>query len=164
VIVLGIDPGSRVTGWGAVTRDRGRYVLVRSGAVRTRDSDAMPARLLHIHERLRGALAETNPTCVAVEAIFAHRSSTSALVLGQARGVALLAAAEAGVPVHEYNASTVKKTVTGSGRAEKEQVQRAVAMLLGMRVQGPPDEADAIAIAMTHLAHAGMQAARAEAR
>lgn len=164
MIVLGIDPGSRVTGWGAVARDRGRYVLLRSGAVRTRDSETMPERLRQIHQALRSALAETTPACVAVEAIFAHRSSTSALVLGQARGVALLAAAEAGLPVHEYNASTVKKTVTGSGRAEKEQVQRAVAMLLGLRVEGPPDESDAIAIAMTHLAHAGMHAARAEAR
>jgi crossover junction endodeoxyribonuclease RuvC len=159
--VLGIDPGSRSTGWAVVTREAGRYRLLASGAIRPDPSGPMPTRLLEIHHELLAVLALHAPDVVAIEAIFAHKSSTSALVLGQARGVALVAAAGAGKAVYEYNANTVKSAVAGSGRADKEAVGKMVAMLLGGHVEGPHDAADAVAIAMTHHAHAHRHAAAA---
>jgi crossover junction endodeoxyribonuclease RuvC len=159
--VLGIDPGSRTTGWGVVVRELGRYRLVAAGAIVTRSDDPMPERLLAIATGLAAVIAAHAPEVVAIEAIFSHKSATSALVLGQARGVALLAAATAGRPVFEYNASTIKSSVAGSGRADKEAVGRMVEVLLGGRVEGPHDAVDAVAIAMTHHAHAGRHAAAA---
>lgn len=156
--VLGIDPGSRTTGWAVVERERGRYHVVASGVIAAGDGE-MGGRLLSIHRGLRAVLAEHQPESVAIEAIFAHKSSTSALVLGQARGVALLAAAEAGLSVSEYNAASVKKSVTGSGRADKEQIGRMVTLLVGDPLPGPHDRRDAVALAITHLAHAGFRAA-----
>ncbi len=161
MIVFGIDPGSRSTGWGVVTRDAGRYVLLAGGAIQPNPRGTMPDRLCEIHARLVDALGEWKPACVAIEAIFAHKSSTSALVLGQARGVALLAAAQAGLEVFEYNASTVKMCVAGSGAATKEQVTRMTSALLGRQLTGPHDAADAAAIAIAHHAHAGRLAALA---
>lgn len=161
--VLGVDPGSRSTGWGVVVRDHGRYRALASGAILTGGGEMGP-RLWTIHRGLQEVIAAHGPDCVALEAIFAHKSSTSALVLGQARGIVLLAAAQAGLPVFEYNASTIKKSVTGSGRADKDQVGRMVRMLLGEAFDGPHDRADALAIAMTHLAHAGLHAAIEGAR
>lgn len=152
--VLGIDPGSRSTGWGVVVRDHGRYRVLASGAIRTRSDAPMPERLLAIHKGLADALALWQPDCVAIEAIFAHKSATSALVLGQARGVALLAAAASGAAVFEYNAATIKSSVAGSGRADKDAVGRMVKLLVGDTVEGPHDAADAVAIAITHHAHA----------
>ncbi|MFZ5475546.1 MAG: crossover junction endodeoxyribonuclease RuvC [Myxococcota bacterium] len=156
MIVLGIDPGSRTTGWGVVTREHGRYRLLAAGACRTSPEDAMGVRLLAIHGELAGVLATWKPGAAALEQIFAHKSATSALVLGQARGVALLAAAAAGVPLFEYNAATIKASVAGSGRADKKAVARMVEVLIGGRIPGPHDAADAVAIAITHCAHARM--------
>lgn len=152
--VFGIDPGSRVTAWGVVERPRGRYRLVASGAIRTRASTPMPARLDAIFSGLAEALAEHRPDAVAIEAIFRHKSSASALVLGQARGVALLAAGRAGYEVFEYNAMTVKRSVGAHGRADKEALARMVQMLIGTEIPGPRDITDAVAIAITHHAHA----------
>lgn len=121
----------------------------------------MADRLSAIFDGVTTALSAHTPDCIAIEAIFSHRSATSALVLGQARGVALLAAARSGLPVFEYNASTVKNSVGGSGSAGKEQVARMVAALLGGPLAGPHDLADAAAIAITHHAHAGRHAALA---
>ena len=159
--IFGIDPGSRSTGWGVVAREAGRYVLVAGGAIRPNPAGPMPERLHQIHRELAEAIAAWNPECVAIESIFAHKSSTSALVLGQARGVALLAAAQARLAVFEYNASTVKLSVAGSGAATKEQVTRMTSALLGRQLTGPHDAADAAAIAITHHAHAGRLAALA---
>jgi crossover junction endodeoxyribonuclease RuvC len=114
----------------------------------------MPGRLLKIHEGLAALILVHKPQEIAIEAIFRHKSSESALRLGQARGVALLAIARAETPYFEYNAMTVKKTVTGSGRADKQQVRRMVETLIGEAVDGPNDATDAIAIAITHLVHA----------
>jgi len=156
--VLWVDPGTRSTGWAVVVREHGRYVLIEGGAIRPPPDVPMPERLRRIHAGLCEAIARTRPSVVSIEAIFAHRSSTSALVLGQARGVALLAAVQAGLPVFEYNASTVKSSVGGSGRAQKDQVARMVGALLGQAIAGPHDAADAAAIAITHHAHAGRAA------
>ncbi|MED5369730.1 MAG: crossover junction endodeoxyribonuclease RuvC [Myxococcota bacterium] len=160
MLVLGIDPGSTVTGYGLVRRERGRYRLVHAGAVKTRSKDPIPQRLHEIHGELVAVIQAWSPDTVAIEAIFRHKSSESALRLGQARGVALLAAASAQRPIFEYNAMTVKKSVTGSGRADKKQIRRVVGMLTGADFSGLPDDAaDAVAIAITHLAHAPHHAA-----
>ncbi len=151
--VFGIDPGSRSTGWAVVERSGGRYRALAAGAIRTHAELPMGQRLLEIHAGLTALLTTWAPSAAALEQIFAYRSATSALVLGQARGVALLAVAEHGVPLYEYNASTIKKSVTGSGRAEKDQMTRMVALLLGAPLS-PHDAADAAAIAITHYAHA----------
>jgi crossover junction endodeoxyribonuclease RuvC len=151
--VLGVDPGSRRTGWGLVRRVEGRYRLVAAGVIVTDGEAAMAERLATIHAGLVGVIATHGPSVAAIEAIFSHRSATSALVLGQARGVALLALAQAGLPVREYNAASIKRTIGGSGRAEKAHVARMVEALLGEPVAGPADASDAVAIALTHCAH-----------
>ncbi|MEN9786053.1 MAG: crossover junction endodeoxyribonuclease RuvC [Pseudomonadota bacterium] len=152
--VMGIDPGSRRTGWGVVERVAGRPRLVAAGAIATNPKDPMPQRLRVLHEGLRDLLAAHRPDAVAIEEIFAHRSAASAIVLGQARGVALAVVALADVPLHGYNAMVVKRTVAGSGSADKAAMQRMVALLLGEEVAGPADAADAVAIAITHQTHA----------
>jgi crossover junction endodeoxyribonuclease RuvC len=159
--VLGVDPGSRTTGWGVVVREQGRYRLLAAGAIVTDAAEPMPTRLLAIHAGLRAVIATQAPDVLAIEAIFSHKSATSALVLGQARGVALLVGAQSDLPVFEYNASTIKSSVAGSGRADKEAVGRMVEVLLGGKVEGPHDARDAVAIAMTHHAHAHRHAAEA---
>lgn len=151
--VLGVDPGSRSTGWGVVEREAGRYRLVASGAIRNESDREAAEKLKYIYEGLLSVIDLYQPESVAIEQIFSHRSSQSALVLGQARGVALLAFAQRNLPISEYNASTIKNSVAGSGKAEKEQVQRMVKLLLGTEVPGPHDAADAVAIAITHHAH-----------
>lgn len=157
VRVIGVDPGSRTTGWGVVERTGGKLVRLASGVIRTDPDAPMPDRLQAIHLGLLAAIHTWAPTEAAMEEIFAHRSATSALVLGQARGVALLAMA--GRPLHTYNAMTIKKSVTGSGKAEKAQVAKMMAMLLGLAAAVPADETDALAIAVTHLGHGGLRAA-----
>lgn len=151
--VFGIDPGCTVTAFGVIDANRNRLTFVSADALRTSPDTAMPTRLLAIHRFLGAAIAAHKPDSVAIEAIFRHKSSESALRLGQARGVALLAAAEAGHEVFEYNAQTVKKTAGGHGRADKEGVARVVRMLLGEVPAGPLDMTDALAIAITHASH-----------
>ncbi|MEQ1502863.1 MAG: crossover junction endodeoxyribonuclease RuvC [Myxococcota bacterium] len=153
MLVFGIDPGSTVTGYGVVTSDRGRIRLVDAGAIRTDPEAPIPLRLLAIHRGLGEALDRHPVDGVAIEAIFRHKSSESALRLGQARGVALLAAAERGHTPAEYNTSTVKRTVGAHGAADKDAIARVVRMLLGADVpSGPHDLTDALAIAITHCA------------
>lgn len=160
MLVLGIDPGSVVTGYGVVALDRGRYHLVDAGVVRTRSEAPMGERLAAIHAGLAAVFTRHPIEAVAIEAIFRHKSSESALRLGQARGVALLAAAQAGFEAAEYNTMTVKRTVGAHGRADKEAVAKLVRMLLGALPEGPADLSDALAIAITHLAHHRTAAAR----
>jgi crossover junction endodeoxyribonuclease RuvC len=150
VIVLGIDPGSRHCGYGVVARRGGRLELLESGVLAPGDRP-MAERLAAILEGLSEVIGRTGPAEVSVEQVFAGVSPRSALVLGQARGVALAAAARAGLPVHEYAPSEVKLAFTGSGRASKDQMLRSARMLLGATC-GRSDEADAIAIAVCHLA------------
>jgi len=150
VIVFGIDPGSTVTGYGVVERARGRVHYLGSGVIRTDASEPMGDRLARIHAGLATALAGHRPDAVAIEAIFRHKSSESALRLGQARGVALLAAAQAGYEAAEINPMAVKKAIGAHGAADKAAVARMVGVLLGTIPDGPPDETDALAIAITH--------------
>ena len=156
--VFGIDPGSNNTGYAVVERHGGRYALLTAGVVRTRSEDPMEQRLKRIFDGLMGVLEMFQCQEVAIESIFKHRSSESALRLGQARGVALLAAAQRGLPVSEYNPMTVKKTVGGYGKADKAQVARLVARLVGSDEPLAADASDAVAIAITHLAQSPLQA------
>ncbi len=157
--IFGIDPGSERTGYGCIDTDGSHHRLVACGAI-TAPSDAdFPERLLAIHEGLRALLDEHHPDCVAIEDVFHARNVRSALKLGHARGVALLAATQAGVPVTAYTPAEVKRAVVGYGRAEKHQVQQMVCLLLGLtRAPSPYDASDALAIAICHL-HCGDPAA-----
>jgi crossover junction endodeoxyribonuclease RuvC len=152
VRVFGIDPGSGRTGYGCVETDGRRHRLVACGAITAAAADAFPVRLSRIHEQLSALLAECRPDSVAIENLFHAVNVRSALKLGHARGVAMLAAVQAGCPVAEYTPAEVKRAVVGYGRAEKPQVQQMVKLLLGLdRVPSPHDAADALAVAICHL-------------
>jgi len=156
--VLGIDPGTAATGYGVVEEREGSLHAVRFGAITSPASLPFAQRLLRIYRGLRALLIEVQPDCAAVEAVFFARNVQSALRLGQARGVALLVLAEAGVEIHEYSALEVKKAVTSFGQAQKDQVQRMVQMLLRLpEVPKPADAADALAIAICHQHAARLQ-------
>lgn len=148
--MLGIDPGSRVTGYGVVEWQRGRTRYVASGCVRVQASDAA-VRLAEIYAAVSTLIDTHAPSIVAVEQVFLARNASSALKLGQARGVALAAAAGRGVPVAEYAARRVKQALTGTGAATKEQVQHMVKALLGLSATPMRDAADALAIAICHI-------------
>ena len=151
MLVLGIDPGSTATGFSAVERRAGRYHLVEAGVIRTNAKQPIPTRLKIIYDGLMEVLTRIQPQTCAIEAIFRHRSSESALRLGQARGVALLAVAQHGLEITAYNPMVVKQTVGGHGGAGKAEMVRVVSRLTGLTKPLPSDAADATAIAITHL-------------
>jgi crossover junction endodeoxyribonuclease RuvC len=158
VKVFGVDPGSRRTGYGCVESDGFRHRLVECGAITSSALTPFPDRLLAIHTRLAALLRRLGPDCVAIENLFFATNVKSALRLGHARGVAMLAAVESGVPVVEYTPAEIKRAVVGYGRAEKHQVQRMVKLILGLpEVPSPHDAADALAVAICHL-HSGVPA------
>jgi crossover junction endodeoxyribonuclease RuvC len=150
VIVLGIDPGSRRCGYGVVARDGTTLRVLDSGVLVPGDLP-VPERLARILEGLLQVIARARPGEVSIERVFAGVSPRSALVLGEARGVAVAVAARAGLPVFEYQPSEVKLALTGSGRASKEQMLRSARVLLGVDAR-LSDEADALAVAVCHLA------------
>jgi crossover junction endodeoxyribonuclease RuvC len=149
-IVLGIDPGSRITGYGLVNAVGNRHEYVASGCIRTGNGE-LPERLGRIHEGLDQVIREWCPEEAAIERVFVHRSAESALKLGQARGAAIVTAVTAGLPVAEYAAPQVKQAITGTGRADKAQVAHMVRVVLGIRGDLQADAADALAIAVCHL-------------
>ena len=150
--IFGIDPGSERTGYGCVEMLGSRHHLVICGAISAPSGATFPERLQHIHAGLEALLARHRPDAVAIENIFHARNVRSALKLGHARGVALLAASEAGLEVFEYTPAEVKRAVVGYGRAEKPQIQQMTKLLLGLdAVPTPHDAADALAIAICHL-------------
>ena len=150
--ILGLDPGSRVTGYGVIEEiGRGKASLVSAGVVRTPDKEEFSLRLKIIFEGLREVIARHCPNEAAVEDVFAAKNVRSALKLGQARGVALLAAAQSGLPVFEYPPAVVKMSLVGAGRADKEQVRAMVARLLRCPRDLPLDASDALAAALAHL-------------
>ena len=156
MIVLGIDPGSRRCGFGVVAREGTRLAVLASGVLVPGELP-MPERLARILDGLGEVIARTAPAEVSVEQVFAGVSPRSALVLGQARGVALVAAARAGLPVFEYAPAEVKLAFTGSGRASKEQMVRTARSLLGVEAH-LADEADAIALAVCHVGRGALRA------
>ncbi len=159
MIVLGIDPGTAATGYGIVERNGSRLRAVDYGCLETLSTQTLPVRLLEIHRAVAGLIADHRPAYVGVERLFFNKNVQTAFAVGQARGVVLLAAAEAGLPVVEYGPHEVKLAVTGYGRAPKEQVQRMVQLVLGMTTLPRPDDAaDALAVAIC-TAHAHPQAA-----
>jgi crossover junction endodeoxyribonuclease RuvC len=159
VIVLGIDPGTAATGYGVVERTGSRLRAVDYGCLETLSTQELPRRLLEIHQAITELIATHQPAVLGVERLFFNRNVQTAFAVGQARGVVLLAAAEAGLPVFEYGPHEVKMAVTGYGRAGKEQVQRMVQVVLGMTALPRPDDAaDALAVAIC-LAHAQRPAA-----
>jgi crossover junction endodeoxyribonuclease RuvC len=151
VKIFGIDPGSARTGYGCVATDGSRHRIVLCGAISSLPHATFPEKLLQIHDRLSSLLLECRPDCVAIENLFFAANVKSALKLGHARGVAMLAAVEAGLPVVEYTPTEIKRAVVGYGRAEKPQVQQMVKLLLGlMDPPTPHDVADALAVALCH--------------
>ena len=149
MIVLGVDPGTHHTGWGVVERRGARLVGIAAGVIRAKESAPLEARLLTIHSQLVQVIAEHKPSCMAVEDVFSKHVK-SALVLGQARGVVLLAGSQAGLEVQAYPPALVKRSIAGSGQAPKDQLARIVGALLGLRVLPAVDATDALAIAITH--------------
>jgi crossover junction endodeoxyribonuclease RuvC len=152
VRIFGIDPGSDRTGYGCLETDGSRHRLVLSGAIAAPAAAGFPDKLLAIHRRLSALLAECRPDCVAIETLFHANNVRSALKLGHARGVAVLAAVEAGLTVVEYTPAEIKLAVVGYGRAEKHQVQQMVKLILGLTAApSPHDAADALAVAICHV-------------
>ena len=150
--IFGIDPGSERTGYGCVESDGRRHHLVACGAIAAPPGDTFPNRLARIHAELSALLDSCRPDCVAIENIFYATNVRSALKLGHARGVAMLAAVEAGCDVIEYTPAEIKRAVVGYGRAEKNQIGQMVKLLLGLTAApSPHDAADALAVAICHL-------------
>jgi len=152
--ILGIDPGSSVTGYGIVERRDGRLVHVAHGTVRPPGSAPLASRLDHLYRTVAEVIARHAPDSVVVEQVFVAASPRSALVLGQARGAILAAVAAGGLPVNEYAPARIKRSVTGNGRANKRQVKFMVKRLLALDRLPANDAADALAAAITH-ANAG---------
>ncbi len=147
--VLGIDPGSRVTGYGLIESDGVRSRHLHSGCIRTTHGE-FPQRLGEIYNGISALLDEWSPQEVAIEQVFVARNAASALKLGQARGAAISAIVVRGLPVFEYTPTAVKQGLVGSGRAEKEQVLHMIRMILGLQGSLSLDQSDALAIALCH--------------
>ncbi len=159
--VFGIDPGSERTGYGCVDTDGSRHRLVVCGALKLPAGATFPERLRLIHDGLSSLLADCRPDLVAIENLFHSVNVRSALKLGHARGVAILAAVQAGVQVVEYTPAEIKRAVVGYGRAEKKQVQDMVRLLLALdKAPSPHDAADALAVAICHVHSSGGVAQR----
>jgi len=158
VRVLGIDPGSDTTGWGIVEGDGRRYRAVDYGTIRTSANEKFSLRLLKISDGIEEIIQRHNPDACAIEDGFLKTNIKVTLKLGQVRGIALLAAARAAIDIHEYSPRLVKQTVVGYGNAEKHQVQEMVRVLLSLKnAPQPHDAADALAVAICHFHHAGLQ-------
>lgn len=160
VTVLGIDPGLANTGYGVVHRRGGDLVALDGGVITTRSGDDLPGRLERIHDTVCALIDHHRPVALSMESLYFGRNTTSALAVGQARGVVLLAAAQRGVDCLDYTPQQIKGAVCGSGGADKAQVQRMVQMLLRLDAPPTPDHAaDALAAAICHANHAPLRAA-----
>lgn len=154
MFVLGIDPGLTTTGYGVVESRDGRPTVVAAGVIRTDPSAPTAVRLVELHRDLRALVGELRPEEAAIEEVFVNRNLRSATLVARASGVAMVAVAGAGIPVAEYTPSAVKAALTGHGTAPKEQMQRMVALRLGLPAPArPADAADALAVALCHLQH-----------
>ncbi|PZN97907.1 MAG: crossover junction endodeoxyribonuclease RuvC [Hyphomicrobiales bacterium] len=162
--ILGIDPGLRKTGWGVVVSEGSKLGFVACGCVESDAGLPLSERLRQLHDGLTRIVASYAPDEVAVEETFVNRDPQSALKLGQARGVALVVPALAGLSVAEYAANLVKKTVVGVGHADKKQIQMMIRVLLPKAETRSADAADALAVAICHAQHRGMRALVAQMR
>src|SRR6478735_1799952 len=155
VRILGIDPGSQITGFGVVEAAGNRTTAVEWGSIRSEGEHS--ERLRNIFHTLGRIVRELKPTEIAIERVFLHRNADSALKLGQARAAAICATFESDVPIYEYSARHIKQAVVGNGGADKEQVQHMVQLILGMQERAAPDAADALAAAICHVNRRGMR-------
>ena len=152
-LILGIDPGLGITGYGVLEPAPGGPRIVEAGVIRsTEGTDALPARLAEIHRGVAEVIAALKPSAMALEQLYSHYDHPrTSILMGHARGVICLAAAEAGIPVIHYSATQIKRILTGNGRAPKAQVQRAIQQELRLdKPPEPPDVADALAVALCH--------------
>ncbi|MDH3330354.1 MAG: crossover junction endodeoxyribonuclease RuvC [Desulfobulbaceae bacterium] len=148
--IMGIDPGSRATGYGIIDQVGSNLGFVTCGTIRTENGDSINNRLLVIYEGLRSVIERYNPDVAAIEDVFLSQNARSALKLGHARGVAVLAAMKSGLQVHDYSPRSVKQAVAGYGQADKYQVQHMVKALLELSSSPSNDAADALAVAICH--------------
>jgi crossover junction endodeoxyribonuclease RuvC len=154
--ILGIDPGSRITGYGIIEQKGNRLIHIDNGAIFTRSDESLAHRLQTIHAALNDVISRYAPDTVVVEEIFVAKNALSALKLGHARGAALLAGVNAGLPVYEYSAMQVKSAVVGYGRAGKTQVQQMVRVLMNLPEIAQEDASDALAVAICHAHSRGL--------
>lgn len=150
MIILGIDPGTQITGYGLIEQNGSHAHAVDSGCLSTTRSQPMSERLSYLFGELEKLISHYHPDVVVIEQAFFAKNASSALKLGQCRGIAMLAAARAGLPVYEYSPRTIKQAVTGSGQASKEQIQKMVQILLKLPEAAAPDASDALAAALCH--------------
>jgi crossover junction endodeoxyribonuclease RuvC len=162
--ILGIDPGLRRTGWGLIGCEGNRLIYLACGSVATDEKRPLAERLVTIHDGLARIVDEFRPDEAAVEATFVNRDASATLKLGQARGIALLVPARAGVSVAEYAPNLIKKTIVGAGHAEKAQIRLMIGVLLPKADPQSEDAADALAIAVTHAHHRSSVMVRVAAR
>lgn len=149
--IIGVDPGTATTGFGVIEHEHGQFAFVDAGVITTPPGQPMPARLITLHQELTQVIADTKPDQAAVELLFFATNVTTAITVGQARGVILLTLAEAGLIPAEYTPMQIKQAVTGYGGAKKPQIQEMVRLLLKLPVIPKPDDAaDGLAIAITH--------------
>ena len=161
-IILGIDPGLARMGYGVVALEGSRMTAIEFGTLTSEAHTPLEQRLVVLFKKLEKVLKKAKPDVVAVEELFFSRNAKTAIVVGQARGVAILACGLAGVPVYEYRPMEIKQAVAGHGGADKEQVQKMVKLLLGLsEIPKPDDTADALAIAITHAQCSGTQLSEA---
>jgi crossover junction endodeoxyribonuclease RuvC len=149
--VIGVDPGSRICGYGVLETRNGELVHIESGCISPPNKFSLPLRLKIIFEGLREVIDRSSPDVMSIEDVFFSKNSRSALKLGEARGVALLAATISGIPVHEYAPAEVKLALTGQGRANKIEVQKMISLILGVTKWDTKDSSDAVAIALCHI-------------
>jgi crossover junction endodeoxyribonuclease RuvC len=162
--ILGLDPGLRKTGWGVIASEGTKLSFVGCGCVESDEKRPLAERLQQLHEGIAGVIAAFEPDEAAVEETFVNRDPQSALKLGQARGIALVVPAIAGLSVAEYAANLVKKTVVGVGHADKKQVQAMIRVLLPKAEAKSADAADALAVAICHAQHRGIRTLAAQMR
>ena len=154
--ILGIDPGYAIMGYGIVEYRGSKFTPVEYGAITTEAHTPNEERLMIIYDELTRIIDEFKPECASVEELFYNTNATTAIMVGEARGTVLLACAKAGIPISEYTPLQIKSALTGYGKAEKQQVQAMVKMILGLpEVPKPDDTADALAAAICHAHHAG---------
>lgn len=163
MIAIGIDPGTRRLGWGVVSRTGNRLLHVAHGVIALDGSDSIAARLVELEGQLTRVIREHRPTVSSVESLFFNKDAQAAAKLGHARGVVLLCLAREGIPIAEYAPAKIKRTIAGSGQADKRQVALMVRAALSLDGLPPADAADALAIAITHLRLGGLLSALQEA-
>ncbi|UUO07981.1 crossover junction endodeoxyribonuclease RuvC [Blastopirellula sp. J2-11] len=156
--ILGIDPGLNITGYAVIEAQNRRIRIIEAGVVRGKTRGSLPARVREIYDGVRDVIATLQPQAMAIEQLYSHyERPKTAIIMGHARGVLCLAAEQAGMPIHHYSATQIKKLLTGSGRAPKNQVQLSVQRELSLpEIPEPPDVADALAVALCHYYLASM--------